>query len=486
MRKTFMFGILATAIASTGAVLVSHADGPPKTAPSPRPRGVELVPVAPPPQPGPLVEPTPPRLRATLELPSCAGMIEAFWSPDGKSLALRGENWAYVWPKEPREGLDDSPDRRFLSNQVMVVADVFGAAPRGYYLKLPRSGHLVGFTATGSEIITAEREYNLVSGRHRLHFWPIPGPQAIGGGPEGERLGAKLTTVETLKLARTVNLDSDQTYGYAFVPGGKSFRTVSQVRRTVAQIRQNVSPSVYTITLFSQLSVQEVDLATGATVRTALTVPGEHKAYALSPAGDRFAAVDQATDRVTVWDVVSGEKVSAFDLPPAVQGDHSNGTNLLFSPDARRLLCVRQDAPLVLLNADKGEPLPTPEGAEHWSGTGDITADGRFLVLTGAHRLSLEDPNERPAVVGKNPKKDARGGAKNPNPGVAQPARHYFWRGSTGVWEVATGKRLQGWDMGVLMAVHPTRPVVAFLESNDAGGIRLGLWDIVAETPEKK
>jgi hypothetical protein len=100
--------------------------------------------------------------------------------------------------------------------------------------------------------------------------------------------------------------------------------------------------------------------------------------------------------------------------------------------------------------------------------------------------LSLEDPNERPAVVEKNPKKDARGAAKNPNPGAARPGR-YYWRSYAGVWEVATGKRLQGWDQPVLMAaVHPTRPVVAFLEQNGAGGIRLGLWDIVAETPGKK
>ena len=35
------------------------------------------------------------------------------------------------------------------------------------------------------------------------------------------------------------------------------------------------------------------------------------------------------------------------------------------------------------------------------------------------------------------------------------------------------------------MAVHPTRPVVAILEDNGSGGVRLGLWDFAAEGEKK-
>ena len=54
-----------------------------------------------------------------------------------------------------------------------------------------------------------------------------------------------------------------------------------------------------------------------------------------------------------------------------------------------------------------------------------------------------------------------------------------------GIWEVSTGKRLKSWDRGAHVAVHPNRPVVAILEGNTSGGVRLGLWDFAPDADRK-
>jgi hypothetical protein len=50
------------------------------------------------------------------------------------------------------------------------------------------------------------------------------------------------------------------------------------------------------------------------------------------------------------------------------------------------------------------------------------------------------------------------------------------------VWDTSTGKLLKKWDEHVHYAVCPTRPVLAIVENNRAGGIRLGFWDFWALT----
>jgi hypothetical protein len=211
-------------------------------------------------------------------------------------------------------------------------------------------------------------------------------------------------------------------YGYAFRPDGKSFLTVT----VVPEYRAGASTKVLT-----RVAVREVDATSGATLRTALTMPGEYRAVALSRTGDRFAAVDQATPRITVWDVARREKIATFDYPAADPPRvGSDGTYLEFSPDAMRLLCLRERSPMVLLDAEKGQALPTPEGAEHFWGTGGLTADGRSLILAGDHRVVVEPPFRRkdgpielfPGEFGQGP-----GGFGQAPGGVRQP-----WGGNGG------------------------------------------------------
>ncbi len=488
--KTLLLTTLSLALAMGGVVLATRAGDPPETAPIPRlsESGLALVTAPQPPnQPG---GPVAPRLRITLDLPIPSVEPEqAVWSADGKSLAIRGVKWT--------AGADNGP-QKFDSNRVVVVADVFGPAPRIYRIELPEIGRLVGFTPDGSQVVTDLREYQLLSGLHRLHFWSVPPPQPAGSPPGSE----------TLLLSRTTNLDAVRMYGNAFRPDGKSFLTVT----VVPEYRAGASTKVLT-----RVAVREVDAASGATLHTALTVPGEYGAVALSRSGDRFAAVDLATAQITVWDVARREKISAFDYPAAVPPRFgTDGTTLLFSPDAKRLLCLRERSPMVVLDADKGQSLPTPEGAEHFWGAGGLTADGRSLILAGTHRVVVEPPFRRkdgvlepiPGEFGQGPdgfgqgpggfgqgpggfgqqlggkggQLGGKGGRMNPNP---VPRRAYQYQSYLGIWEVATGKQIRGWNRIVHVAVHPTRPVVAILEENDEGGVRLGLWDLASETTAK-
>jgi hypothetical protein len=45
-----------------------------------------------------------------------------------------------------------------------------------------------------------------------------------------------------------------------------------------------------------------------------------------------------------------------------------------------------------------------------------------------------------------------------------------------GVWDAVSGKQIRSWDRAAHVAVHPTQAIIAILENNGEGGVRLGLW----------
>ena len=521
MRQTFLLGAVTAALATVGVVLISHAAGPPEVAAPPRLAGTPTEARAEALAAGPLPktnEPatgftTTPRLRQAIDLP-VPEVAQVFWAPDGKGIAVRGEFWT----------ADGRGGRESQANRVVIVQDAFERNPQVGIIDLPKSGTLVGFGPNGKTIITDEREYQLVSGHHRLQFWGLTAGQAVPGGPgpgaipapggpgpggrvgpggPGGMPGPGAAPDPSWSITRTVNLDSDRTHGYVFAPDGKTFMTVA----TEGGPRTSVQKSV---------AVRVVDATTGETLRTPLTLDGEYKAYALSPTGSRFAAIDAATDRLSVWDVSKGEKISAYDLPqgPPELGLHHTLPVMSFSPDSRRLVVFRSSAPTVVLDTDRGEPLATLKGAELWSGIGRFTADGRLLALSGSQLVEVN--RQQPGIggqqqgfgVGPAGGRGAGGVAKKGNnPGLGGGGQQFPGGGppgaggggqfgplgtrgfrneyGIGIWEVSTGKQLRGWDVSASIAVHPTRPVVAILEPN-GGQIRLGLWDFAATGSAKK
>ena len=253
----------------------------------------------------------------------------------------------------------------------------------------------------------------------------------------------------------------------------------------------------------TKIEVREISTATGETIRTLLKVDGTYKGHALSPDGTRLAAVESSTDRVSVWDVARGEKVSAYDLPPEKEEEDQPAgpfggrpesmselpVSLLFSTDGKRVVCFRAPHASVVLNADKGEPLPALEQADRMSATGVFAAGGRLLVASGSKmtedRRTLGKQGFAPSRNAKGfgqPGQAARAGGRG---GPMQTVRSVSYASFVGVWDTATGKRLRGWDRPAHVAVNPARPMMAILENNGDGGVRLGLWDLPDQAEKK-
>lgn len=505
VRKTMALGVVTAALTATGLVFAGRPTDSGRPADPPKPP--EAVAAVAEPEAAPTTNPKPndntpeftssPRMRKALGLP-IPRAYEVCWSPDGKGMAVQTVTQTQV--------------RR---NEVVVLPDVFASELQFARIELPKQGTLVGFTPDGNAVVTDQREYNLVSGFHRLQFWAIgpmalmpggpggmPGPGGPGfpsgpGGLEGiGPMGPGMLGIPSagpkheLRLGRTVDLDSHETHGYYFAPDGKTFRTVArQKARSTPQMD-----------VLGQLEVREVSAATGETLRTVFKVDGEFKAYALSPGGVRLAAIDATTNRLTVWNVSTGKAISAYDIPVGKvepEGLPDSAPTIIFSPDGRQVVCFRAIQPSVHLDADKGEPLAPLEDTTRLTATGQFTADGRLLAVYG-HRLVEEPhaslPGVRPPEVGE-PKAEGPGfgppgqgrGRGNPklDPGGGPRPRAFNNVRFIGVWDTTTGKRLRGWDHDARVAAHPSRPLVAIAEENQAGGVRLGLWDF-AKTPGKK
>jgi RNA polymerase sigma factor (sigma-70 family) len=523
VRKLMLIGVFTTALVAGSAVLAAGTDDPPNP-PAPRIPGtvpVRLETAAPAPDPGGKATglTTSPRLRVAIDLPLIPQAYQAFWSPDGKSLAVRGERYS---DRATPDG--KGVERVFARNIVLVVPNVFEPKPEPVVVDLERAGRLIGFTPDSKQVITELREYNLVSGFHKLQFWEVapaanvPGLGAAAGGPgpapgvAPPGLGAPAGPRQELKLVRTVDLDPDATYDYAFAPDGKTFRTVY---REMSRAARNGIP------VFTRLEVREVSAETGRTLRMLARVDGEHLTYALAANGKRLAvagAVAAAADelpkeKLTVWDVDAGKKSWVYDLPPEKeQPDDGGGPRewnsgrmeasrpaIQFSPDGRRIACFRDFRPTVVMDADKGDPLPVPEQGEHLIATPQFTGDGRVLVASGSkaieeHRVVGFDRGGGPGQFGGGAFIGGGAGAKAKKGGGPQPRTQvsYTYGNYLGVWDAATGKRLKSWDHATgsrgsspHVAAHPTRPVVAFLEANGSGGVRLGLWDFAADADRK-
>jgi hypothetical protein len=409
MTTKVFLGVTLAALAAVGAVLATQAD-PPAPGDPPKPPPVAKAD----PVPGQKPDPKGAEKVAFAASPKLLHGRDSYvtdirrvaWSPDGKLLAHQG-HWSGTAKGSGVGGNTVAVDGTLLD-------------PKGFStrLPLPKSHNFVGFAADGKSLVTEQREYDLVSGFHRLHFISL------------EELPARAE-----RPTRVVDLDADDTRGYAFAPDGKTFRTVAYELNTKGP-------------RYRDIAVRSVDAATGKTLETLLKTEGEFQRYALSDNGKRLSRLD-VKGALAVYDVDTGK--SLWTKPLQGNPGRAGGMrSMQFSPDGVRLAGFGGETPYHLYDATTGEPLAKLERGEEFRdpGASSFSADGRLLAASLAK-------------------------------GTSGPPEYLC------VWDCDTGKLLKKWDRKALVAFHPSRPLLAVLEPNGEGVTRIGLWDFAAG-PEKK
>jgi WD40 repeat protein len=462
VRTILLVGVVTVALTAAGVVLATGPTNPPQPNEPPRLPDAPLAKADPQPQPRPAPaadakpddKPVPlgaPRVRKAIDLPMHR-VNEIAWAPDGKGLAIR--NYSVPDGKGPNEG----------TNRVLHVPDVTADHIGHRWMVLPRAGNLVGFTPDGKSLLTAVREYNLVSGFHRLEVWSTasakPGSPAatpMGGAGDGA-LGGETTF---FRPARAIDLDPDRTFGYAIAPDSKTFRTV------YVEFKE---PGVIGV-----LEVREVSMETGKTTKAFPRVEGEFVNYAFSPDGKQLVTFDKQ-EVISAHDAQTGKqlwhqapKFDRLEGSSGIGGSRDQRATFQYSPDGKRLVYTADFIRPIVFDARTGELRSSLENTSllrTLAAPGCFSQDGRLLALSGDRYVARES------------KKDF-GGGRGP---VSYTAEGRFLT----VWNTETGKVVKSWDQKATVMFLPSRPVLAVFEENGSGGTRLGLWDFATEATEKK
>jgi RNA polymerase sigma factor (sigma-70 family) len=454
VRKTLLFGVLMLAAAAGAVVAAGSGDQrtpvePPKQAhaakaqPDARGRGEEKAAERP-------AYTSQPRMRLASDL--TVGNLQSIrWSPDGTLIAVQG-----------RMAVMGQGHVAVVAVTAPWLRPNGGELPASAQFPLGANSQLIGFTPSGNGLITDQREYQLVSGYHRLRFMKTEFT------PE--------RAVVHDEEPRMIDLDSDETHGYALMADGKAYRTIAFERDGTGAPRK--------------IAVREVDTSTGKTVKSLMKI--DHAQHALSPNGKRLAALDK-DGNVVMYDVDRGARLSAHAMPeasslppigatdPRFGGNFaqafggspppSEGANLVFSPDASKLVVSRTIGQTVVIDVQTGKPLPALEGSDMMRtrpAAHAFTGDGRLLAMTGTH-YTVQKLTSRNLPAQFKQERD-----------VLSPGRNFLT-----VWDTQTGKVVKSWDRSPFVAFNPARPVLAILEPNGENTTRLGLWDFSAEVEKK-
>jgi RNA polymerase sigma factor (sigma-70 family) len=419
VKKAFVMGVGVVALAAAGVVFAGRpAQEPPKP---PEPPKKVVVAEKPDNDPKAATFTADPRLTHRISV-SVDPRSYLHWNSQGTRIALFGS----------AEDVRAADPKKFTPG-VVVITPERGAATSTWY----QPHELVGFTPDGRSVVVEHREYNLLSGYHRLFVHDV----------EAEP-----------RKTQTIDIPADRSSGYAFARDGKTFRTVASLSE-----EDSGAPV---------LEVRDVDITSGRVVKKVLRVPGV--TFGLSPDGKRLAVLESGNGTVVVHDADTESKRVAElpaqvdkDLPPASPSNY----RLIFSADGRRLVVSWGPNSTFVINADTGKLEPRLERlafAETSPQPHAFTADGRLLALRG-RRYSLRK------------KAGDRGQA------VIQ------WTGSfVCVWDTQTGKALKIWeqqgvtDRVAAIGFSPAGPILATVEKAGEFTSRLGLWDFAAEVPGKK
>lgn len=450
MRSMLLASVAGMTLTAAGLVLASGSDDPPQ--PNNPPKEQTETKAAPNTnEEAKTIAYGVPRLQKAMNLDlTLRPESRIVWSPDGKRLAIHGQ-----------QGLPLS----VAQVNVYSVAGFNVVEDETRSFGLDAKERLVGVTREGA-VITELREYGLVSGFHRLTLWKPEKPSREilkkAGVDEADAAVA-------MQPARSVDLDSDHSFGFAFSPDGKSYRTVVKERIDGDRVK---------------LSVREISMETGKALRTVFQIEGEFRNFQLCSDGSHLAAVQG--DEAFVFEIATGRKAfQKLELDPKWNPTFKtlSSTGVAFSkkpeiqvelsPDGSVALLRRGIGRPVLINSNGQKKAPLLEGKE-MLGTGDLdrqafSHDSRLVAASGQRCVMQEQE--------RNNKKQNTISALEM---------------VINVWDTETGKLVKSWTLGrdqVLFAFHPTKPILAVVEPHTnyertSRLIRLGLWDFSAEMPK--
>jgi hypothetical protein len=303
---------------------------------------------------------------------------------------------------------------------------------------------VLGFTATGRELLTATQEGEYISGEHSVRVWEV-GTRALADGPGAAR---------EVALAASPPRPLEET-ATAAAPGAADHE-VRYLRPAAGKAGAG------------RVEVRRLDLRNGE-VSTAGAFEGTFRATRFTPAAERVVGFTEG-GAVECYTADGGKRLWASGPPPdrpagrVVLGQGQEVPNVTLVAVARDGSCVlavhrTPVSAAVLLAGDTGKALPTPEGIDRVAGiAAAVSGDGRLAALSYAPLVDI----------------GARAGS-----GKVLVYAHE--RPRLSVWETATGRVVRSWlGSASALAFHPTRPVLAVLEPTPSGS-RLGLWDFSAQ-----
>ncbi|MCI0704762.1 MAG: RNA polymerase sigma factor, partial [Planctomycetia bacterium] len=319
VRKTLMLGTLMVVVVAGAVFAARPGNDPPPSNPPKSPVVAERPTEVP--RPEPKLEPDPkpgdkpaftstPKLAAGWDFP-IHGVGSPVWNSTGTHLAISGF--------EPTGDLKNPKGLLILLGYPPTKPNT----PEPFAVPLGRESHFVGFSPDGNHILTDMREYELLSGYHKLYFRELKKGTSLYDvkWPGGRWL---MRTLDP-ERKRTVEFDGRELHDYAFLADGKTFRTLRYERDAM---REPI-----------KLEVVEVDTTTGKMGKSLFKADSTYSAF--SPNGKRLSVIDKTFSKMTLYDLDRGAKLFDYNFPGEKPLSHDLILRMVFSQDGRRLVVAR-------------------------------------------------------------------------------------------------------------------------------------------------